>query len=140
GGTLKTQSLLDNEEKLTNVRATYKQESLEPELLGPLAARKYELGDVNSVNFPLSQFNSFGTGARVTNVHPLRSYLRPETEITGDAFPGWDVELYRNNALVSFQRVGDDGIYRFENVELFLNDNNFRVVMYGPQGERREEE
>lgn len=140
GGTLKTQSLLDDEEKLTNVRATYKQESLEPELLGPMAARKYELGDVNAVNLPLSQFNSLGTGARVTNIHPLRSYLRPETEITGDAFPGWDVELYRNNALVAFQRVGDDGIYRFENVELFLSDNNFRVVMYGPQGERREEE
>lgn len=139
GGNLSTASQLTKEEKLTSFRAKYKQESLKPELLGPLQARKYEIGDVQSVDLPLDTFHSLGTGARVTNVHPLRSTSRPDTQITGTAFPGWDVELYRENALIAYQTVGDDGIYRFDNVELFRSDNNFRVVFYGPQGEQREE-
>jgi hypothetical protein len=140
GGTLGTQSQFDREEKLTSLRMNYKQESLQPELLGPLKARKYELGDVTLVNQPLDTFNSLGTGVRVTNIHPLRSYLRPTTEITGEAFPGWEVELYRDSQLVGYQVVGDDGIYRFEQVSLYRSDNTFRVVLYGPQGEQREEE
>lgn len=139
GGNLSTASQLTKEDKLTSFRAKYKQESLEPELLGPLGARKYELGDVQSVDLPLNSFGSLGTGARVTNVHPLRGTLRPDTQITGTAFPGWDVELYREGALIAYQTVGDDGVYRFDNVELFRTDNNFNVVFYGPQGEQREE-
>lgn len=139
GGNLSTSSQLTDEDKLTSFRAKYKQESLDPELLGPLAARKYEIGDVQSVDLPLDSFGSLGTGARVTNVHPLRNTLRPDTQIAGNAFPGWDVELYRDGALIAYQTVDDDGVYRFDNVELFRSDNNFRVVFYGPQGEQREE-
>ena len=140
GGNLSTASQLTKEDKLTSFRAKYKKESLKPELLGSLAARKYEIGDVQSVDLPLDTMSSLGTGARVTNVHPLRATLRPDTQITGTAFPGWDVELYRDGALISSQRVDDDGIYRFDNVELYRTDNNFRVVFYGPQGEQREED
>lgn len=139
-GTLKTQTQFDREEKLTNARFNYSQQSLKPELLGPLNARRVEVGDVNSVNQELNTFNSLGTGVRVTNIHPLRSFLRPSTEITGEAFPGWEVELYRDGQLIEYQVTGEDGIYRFDNVSLFRSDNTFKVVLYGPQGEQREEE
>ena len=140
GGTLTTQSSLNHEDRLTNVRATYIQQSLEPELLGPLEARRYELGDVNMPVIPLRTRTQAGLGARITNAHPLRNTLRPSTEIRGTTFPGWDVELYRNEQLVSIQTVSDDGVYLFEDVDLFSNENNFRVILYGPQGEIREEE
>lgn len=139
-GTLTTQSQFEKEEKLTNLRATYKQESLEPELLGPLKARKFEVGDVVPVPLPLQERSSYGVGARVTNVDPNRNFSNSSTEITGTAFPGWDVELYRGAQLLSYQKVADNGVYRFTNVDLFSSDNNFRVVFYGPQGETREEE
>lgn len=139
-GTLTTQSQLDREDKVRSVRATYSRESLEPELLGPLNARRYELGDVNSVNLPLQQNGRSGIGARVTNSDPLRSYIQPSTEVTGTYFPDWDVELYRENQLLDFQTIGDDGMYRFENVSLQGSGNNFRLVFYGPQGEIKEEE
>jgi len=139
-GTLTTQTQLEKEEKLSSIRANYKQESLKPELLGPLKARRFELGDVNPGAIPLQTYSSSGLGARVTNVDPLLGTLRPTTEIRGTTFPNWDVELYRGDQLLALQTTGDDGVYAFENVDLFETDNTFRVVLYGPQGEVREEQ
>lgn len=140
GGTLTTQSALDHKEKLTNVRATFSQQSENNDLLGPLQARRFEIGDVNVPVVPLRIQTPSGLGTRVTNVDPLRNTLRASTEIRGTAFPGWDVELYRDEQLVSVQTVGSDGVYLFEDVDLYSNENNFRVVMYGLQGEMREED
>lgn len=139
-GTMTTQSQFDHEDRLTNARITYKRESLEPDLLGPLRAHRVELGDVTTTSQALDTLPSSGLGARISNMHPLRSTMRPSTEITGTAFPGWDVELYRNGQLINLQTVGDDGLYAFNNVDLFASDNNFKVVLYGPQGEVREED
>jgi hypothetical protein len=139
-GTLTTQSNYNKEDKLTSARVKYMKQSLEKELLGPLKARKFELGDVSTTRMPLDDRGRNETGVRITNAHPLRSTLRPSTVITGSTFPGWDVELYRDDQLLSFQTVGDDGIYTFDDVSLFRTDNNFRIVQYGLQGEIREEE
>lgn len=140
GGTLTSQSTYDKEDLLTNARVNYKQESLEKDLLGPLKARRFELGDVNPVIVPLNDNPVIGLGARVTNADPDRSSLRPDTRITGTTFPGWEVELYRENQLLGYQVVDDSGLYAFENVDLFTEDNRFRVVLYGPQGEVEEQE
>lgn len=140
GGTLTSQSTYDKEDLLTNARVNYKQESLEKDLLGPLKARRFELGDVNPVIVPLNDNPVIGLGARVTNADPDRSSLRPDTRITGTTFPGWEVELYRENQLLGYQVVDDTGLYAFENVDLFTEDNRFRVVLYGPQGEVEEQE
>lgn len=61
------------------------------------------------------------------------------TVIEGDALPGWQAELYRNDALVDFQIVPGNGHYRFVNVPLLIGNNFMRVALYGPQGQRREE-
>lgn len=138
-GTLTTQTQLNKDDKVQSLRANYKRETVEPELLGPLKARRYELGDVSPVRSELQQNSSLGTGFRVTNADPTRRYLQPSTEISGTYFPNWDVELYRGPQLMDFQTIGDDGRYRFENVDLYGSNNDFRLVFYGPQGEIREE-
>ncbi len=138
-GTLTTQAQINNIDRLKNVRMTYKRESPDPELLGVLKARKFEVGDVTTTRVPLGGTVSQELGIRVTNTDELRTFSTPKTGISGTAFPGWDVELYRNNQLIGFKEIGDDGFYNFEDVNLFLRDNNFRLVFYGPQGEIREE-
>ncbi|MDH5722844.1 MAG: carboxypeptidase regulatory-like domain-containing protein [Alphaproteobacteria bacterium] len=138
-GTLTTQSRLNNKDQLVAVTANYKQESVEPDLLGPLKAKRYEIGDVVSTRFDLGGSSSQTLGARITNTDPLRSFSSPTTAISGQAFPKWDVELYRDDTLISFQEVDEDGFYLFENVDLFGSDNNFKLVFYGPQGEQQEE-
>ncbi len=139
-GTFTTQTQYNNEDKITNIRTNYKQESLEPDLLGPLNAKHFEVGDVVTTRLPLGGGVGQELGARISNVDPLRTFTNPTTAISGTTFPGWDVELYRENQIVGFQTVGDDGFYIFNNVNLFNRDNNFRVVFYGPQGEVREED
>lgn len=139
-GTFSTQTQVDNQDRVTNIRANYKQQSLEPNLLGPLKAKRFEVGDLVATRLPLGESSGQDFGVRVTNVDPLRTFTSPTTVISGSSFPGWDVELYRGNQLVSFQTTGDDGFYSFDNVDLFQRDNTFRIVFYGPQGEIREEE
>ena len=57
----------------------------------------------------------------------------------GDLPEGWEVELYQNRALIGFQQSRPDGLYEFNNVPLVFGLNEFRLVFYGPQGQRREE-
>ena len=138
-GTLRTNSRITDEGDLTLFRANYLRESHEADLLGPLQARRYEIGDVIPVSVPNSRGTSPGLGARITNIDPAQSMTRVNTEIFGEATPGWDVEIYRDGSLIAFQEAGEDGRYYFENVDLSAGDNEFRVVKYGPQGQRQEE-
>ena len=130
----------DSEERIRNVRVTLSKDSEEPELLGPLKARRYEVGDIVTTNMPIFSTGGQELGARVTNRKTGSSTSFTQTNFFGDLPPDWDVELYRNNQLVDFLTVGEDGRYEFRNVALFEGDNLFRFVYYGPQGERREEE
>ena len=58
---------------------------------------------------------------------------------TGSTFPGWEVELYRDGVLLAYQQTRDDGRYEFRDIPLLFGVNRFRLVFYGPHGERREE-
>jgi len=138
-GSLNTSIAANNEDQITNVRATYLQESAYPELLGPLGARRFELGDVQPTRVPITGNAPPETGVRITNVDPLVNLTFPSTQISGYIFPEWDVELYRENSLIAFVETDENGFYSFDNVQLFSNRNFFRVVAYGPQGEVREE-
>ena len=138
-GTLTTNISADNQENITNVRATYMRESADPELLGALEARRFEIGDVSPTRLPITGDAPPETGLRITNTDPIINQTQPSTQISGYIFPGWDVELYRDNALLDVQETDQNGYYSFDDVRLFSNENAFRVVAYGPQGEIREE-
>lgn len=138
-GTVTTQTQINNKDQIRNVRVNYKQESEDPELLGVLGARRFELGDVQTARPKLSGSSGQEFGVRLTNADPNRSFISPTTVISGTAFPDWDVELYRDEQLLSFQEVDENGYYQFDNVILYQTENNFRLVFYGPQGEIHEE-
>ncbi|WP_148040944.1 hypothetical protein [Montanilutibacter psychrotolerans] len=97
------------------------------------------LGDVQTPALPL-----IGSTGQVRGVslsaYPLdRPDRFDQTLVEGDAPPGWDAELLRGEELLDYQRVGADARYRFEAVPLLFGDNPLRVVLYGPDGQRREE-
>lgn len=60
------------------------------------------------------------------------------TDVTGSANPGWDAELYVNGRLTAFSVVDDDGRYDFQDVPVYAGRNTMRVVLYGPEGQKRE--
>jgi hypothetical protein len=108
-------------------------------LLGPLQAREYAAGNIlypglEGIALPLS-----GTGALLSSFPLDRQSQFDRNTFRGDLPAGWDVELYQNGSLVAFQGARPDGLYEFRDVPLLFGLNVFRLVFYGPQGQRREE-
>ncbi len=60
-------------------------------------------------------------------------------DFRGDLASGFEVELYRNDTLVGSTRDAVNGQYEFRKVPVDFGLNVFRLVFYGPQGQRRED-
>lgn len=101
--------------------------------------REIRGGDIRLQQRDLVAGSSQGRGVFVTTT-PFREQGEFDTvTVEGVAPSGWEIELYRNAELLEFGLVGDDGLYRFEDVPLFFGNNEIRAVLYGPQGQVRED-
>ncbi|VWX60474.1 MSCRAMM family protein [Sphingorhabdus sp. 109] len=109
----------------------------EGELLGPLQATHFALGDVSTFSTPLVSQSVAGRGALVTNRPVERPDSFDRTSFRGELPSGWDAELYRNGQLLAFAETRSDGRYEFIDVPLLYGQNRFEVVLYGPQGQVR---
>lgn len=127
-----------NRDMLGRATVTLSRQSEKPDLLGPLHAKFYEFNDIQTVNVPSAGDAPQERGIHVTNADPYTTF-DTSTQITGTAPAGWDVELYRDLQFVQGATVDPNGRYSFSNVTLFVGENRFRVVSYGPQGEVNEE-
>ncbi len=108
-------------------------------LLGPLRARELAFGRIQTPGLDLVAHSRSGLGVRLGNF-PLNLPDRFDTHsFLGPLLPDWEVELYRDDALVGYVSQPEDGTYAFPDVPLFFGLNAFRLVFYGPGGERREE-
>lgn len=123
-----------------DVRATLGRHSPAADLLGPLHARSYQFGSLTAPSIDNVIRGESGEGVTLSN-RPLTqptSFDRQTFE--GDLSPGWDVELYYNDALVNFQQANSEGRYRFEDQPLSYGRNDFRLVFNGPLGQTRVEQ
>jgi hypothetical protein len=75
-------------------------------------------------------------GVVVTNSPFVRPALYGTAPLAGAVPPGWDVELYRNSALVGYAAAGPDGRYVFD-VPILYGTNPVELVAHGPTGEVR---
>lgn len=100
--------------------------------------KHYRLGSVNSHSVSLVSSGNFGQGVVISGGDSFDTDFR-HIVVEGENEPDWDVELYRNNSLVSVQRVGTDGRYRFEEVPYFIGLNQYQLHFFGPNGENRVE-
>jgi hypothetical protein len=107
-------------------------------LLGPLHARTALVGSVATpgvANIALS--NGTGNGVTLAN-RPLNQPTSFDRHsLQGPLPPGWDVELYFNDALLAFQQSRPDGKYSFDDLPLVYGANEFRLVFHGPLGQLR---
>jgi hypothetical protein len=95
-------------------------------------------GDVSGDSVPLVG-SQIGRGVALSSMPLTRPDSFDQTTLEGDAPPDWEVELYRGNDLLAFGRVGPDGRWVFPDVPLLFGENVLRVVVYGPEGQVREE-
>lgn len=107
------------------------------ELLGPLGATHFAVGDVSTVSTPLVSQSTVGRGGFLTNRPVDRPDSFDRTSFRGELPSGWDAELYRNGQLLAFAEARGDGRYEFIDVQLLYGQNRFEVVLYGPQGQIR---
>ncbi|MDB5838049.1 MAG: hypothetical protein JWQ23_1 [Herminiimonas sp.] len=109
-------------------------------LLGPLHARTFELGSVpvpGVANIALT--SATGNGLTLSNRPLSQPTSFDRHSLQGNLPPGWDVELYFNDALVGFQQSRPDGKYNFDDLPLIYGPNEFRLVFHGPLGQSRVE-
>ena len=129
----------DGARVIETARLTAGRSDSDGELLGPLYATQFDMGDLYAPSLPLVLNGHLGRGGLLTN-RPLR---RPDrfdtTNLAGDGTPGWEVEIYRNNVLLDFGEVDESGRWLFEDVPMIFGRNVFRIMIYGPQGQVREQ-
>lgn len=100
--------------------------------------KKFEAGDIFSFSNPAVNYAQNGRGFKLST----NRYDDAESRTFNirDALPlGWDVELYRDNELLGYQGSNTSGFFEFRDIPLLLGNNRFRLVFYGPQGQRREQ-
>ncbi len=107
---------------------------------GVLNATEVAVGDINAFSTPLVSNSNFGRGAMVTNRPLDRPDAFDRTDFRGELPSGWEAELYRNGELLAFSVDRADGRYEFLDVPLLYGQNQFEVVLYGPQGQTRREQ
>lgn len=109
-------------------------------LLGPLSARSFAFGSIAVPGLAnVARTSATGNGVLVSN-RPLTQPLSFDRHtLQGDLPPGWDVELYFNEALIGFQQSRPDGLYVFSDLPLVYGLNEFRLVFHGPLGQVRVE-
>jgi hypothetical protein len=127
-------------ESSSDLRLTMGRNDPDAGLLGPLHARTALFGSVPVPGMAnVSATSATGNGAALSN-RPLNQPTSFDRHtLQGDLPPGWDVELYYNEALVGFQQSRADGKYSFEDQPLAYGPNEFRLVFRGPLGQLRVE-
>ncbi|WP_395327925.1 hypothetical protein WBP06_12090 [Novosphingobium sp. BL-8H] len=109
------------------------------DLLGPLHATVFAMGDVATTSLPIGLRGVAGRGGTVTNAPVEAASVFDRIDLRGQLPDGYEVELYRNGVLVGSTRLAINGQYQFLQVPVDYGLNLFRLVFYGPQGQRSEE-
>jgi hypothetical protein len=99
---------------------------------------QFSIGDVASAGNGFIGGGAVGRGISVSTFPLQLADEYDRTSLRGDLPDGWEAELYRNDSLISYQPPSGDGRYEFSDVPVFFGQNKFRVVLYGPQGQRRD--
>jgi hypothetical protein len=109
-------------------------------LFGRLPATTAQVGNVLLPGVDhITRSSATGNGILLSNVPLSRPQTYGVTSFKGALQPGWDVELYFNDALVGYQQSRPDGTYSFEDQTLIFGENRYRLVFHGPQGQLRVE-
>lgn len=121
------------------LRMTLGRKSEDREFLGVLRLREYSMGDVNTPSIALVSGDTPGRGFVLSTYELDRLSNSSRATLRGDLEASWEVELYRNGILLDFQSENENGQYEFTKIDTLPGLNVFKLIFYGPQGQKREE-
>jgi hypothetical protein len=129
----------NREDSLSVLRLKMGRQDPENQLLGSLKVSEFSIGDIFSPQIPLVANSKPGAGFQISSFPLLQEAEFDRINLRGEQQVGWEVELYRNEVLLDVQTEPNaDGRYEFLDVPLLFGSNIVRVVLIGPQGQRRE--
>jgi len=108
-------------------------------LLGGLKAREVQAFDFSLPSIPLIGGSKRARGLMISSFPLSQPSNFSSRDFRGPLPSGWEVEIYQNDLLIDRQIAGNATEYEFKNLQLVYGLNRFRLVFYGPQGQRREE-
>lgn len=123
-------------DQLQGINFNLEKEDYSGDLLGPLKATQYQLGDVTTGTFPLASQET-GRGALVTNQPYNFVSDAANFQIQGYGPVGWEVEVYQSDELLAFGPLDATGHYTFPALPLKTGFNLFKIILYGPNGEQQ---
>lgn len=129
----------DSKNGLTASLITLGRQDPDGNLLGPLSATAFSVGDISTVSLPLGLRSVTGRGFAATNTPAEAVSVFEQIDLRGVLPDGYEVELYRNDILIGSTREAVNGRYEFLQVPVDFGLNIFRLVFFGPQGQRSEE-
>lgn len=130
----------DNKDPFRDARIKLGRKDPDNGLLGGLRASEFAFGSIDVGQSAYVTRSAEPQPGAYLSTYPLdRANEYDRHTFVGELPDGWDVELYHNNALVGLVHSDATGQYRFKDIPLYFGDNYFRLVFYGPQGQRREE-
>ena len=130
----------DNKDPFRDARIKLGRKDPENGLLGGIRASEFAFGSIDVGQSAFVTRSAEPQPGAFMSTYPLdRANEYDRHTFVGELPDGWDVELYHNNALVGLVHSDATGQYRFNDIPLYFGDNYFRLVFYGPQGQRREE-
>lgn len=124
----------DDDNEISSARLSANRYSNEADLLGFMRATTLEFGDIRTTQINDLQPSNTYLGVRISNT-PLSYSGGNSINLVGNIQAGWDVEVYRNQLLISSQFDVIGGQYEFQNVPLVFGYNEIELVFYGPQGQ-----
>lgn len=127
----------DEKDGLKELRLSFGRESELNDLAG-IGLSQYSVGDSYSYSIPLVSNSVLGTGISLTSFDLGYRTQDDAVTIRGEGILGWDIELYRNNALFNAGKVKENGTYEFTDVPLTSGINEIKLIFYGPRGEKEE--
>lgn len=111
----------------------------ENEVIEGTGIKSFEIGDVSPQSLDIVGSGGVERGVSFSN-RPIGQTLSPDNlTIDGEVEAGWEVEIYRNGDFLAFQENTSDGRFEFNGISLDAGLNLFKIVKYGPFGEKEEE-
>ncbi len=107
-------------------------------LLGAFKARSIEMLDLTLPSLPLITSSIRAQGLLISNFPLTQPSSYSTRDFRGPLPSNWEVELYQNDILIGRRKASTASEYEFKEVTLYFGLNRFRIVFYGPQGQRKE--
>lgn len=127
------------DDPLEDVSGRLGRRSPDPDLLGPLNAHEFWLGDLSqSAVSDISSWESV-QGISISSYPYSRSRDFSSHSLEGELPENWEVELYDNGSLIDYQIAGEEERYRFDNIPISYGINEFTLIFYDEFGRKYEE-